>query len=251
MSVDSILKQAETLSSEDRAKLLERLGKAIHETLDYLPRPGQLLHAEFGVPGTQPVTLDQESRERVVDLVAPERESDVSEIVAELISLNFSREQVTVLYTPTGKRIVCPYPFDDEDRLFESRRLKVRVSGLFERDRDGEPLKCLRVDSIEPFDLSEFELALIQKGKVTLAIEPPLRLVPQQDEESRASVIFANEPSLRMHVYAKNRDELIEEAISYVFFLWEAYAKANPDSLDSKAKDLAKALNERITEKAN
>ncbi len=109
-------------------------------------------------------------------------------------------------------------------------------------------LKCLRVDSIEPFDLSEFELALIQKGKVTLAIEPPLRLVPQQDEESRATVIFASEPSLRMHVYAKSRDELIEESIGYLFFLWEAYAKANPDSLDSKAKDLAKALKTRITE---
>ena len=62
---------------------------------------------------------------------------------------------------------------------------------------------------------------------------------------------WVSKKRLQDHAYAQTREQLTDELAAQVFFLWDEYAQAEPDTLTEGAQALRDALLSRCREAAS
>jgi hypothetical protein len=103
---------------------------------------------------------------------------------------------------------------------------------------------------IEPVDLSPLSFPTLEQAGRCLCFDPPLHLTPYLDEDTQ-QLLVVSDPLLNIHAYAQTREQLTDELAAQVFFLWDEYAQAEPDTLTEGAQALRDALLSRCRETAS
>ncbi len=70
----------------------------------------------------------------------------------------------------------------------------------------------------------------VQYNGRALILHLPLTLTPHLDQES-GQLYVATDKRLGVHVFAQTREQLAEELVEQLLFLWEAYALEDPARL--------------------
>ncbi len=94
-------------------------------------------------------------------------------------------------------------------------------------------------------DLTPITLATLRIGAKTLAISPPLRLTPNLDDSQLLNVELEE---LGIDAHGFTRESLLIELSEQIGMLWQEYALAEDDSLDSVSLRRKQALLARIKE---
>lgn len=103
------------------------------------------------------------------------------------------------------------------------------------------------VSRIEPVDLTPFELSRFEWNGRTILADPPVEFHPKLDEETSQLYIVENE-ELDLNVFADTRQDLINEIVEHIFFVWDAYAKEAPEKMTKSAQELGVVYNTRFRE---
>ncbi|MGZ8927064.1 MAG: hypothetical protein ACXW03_01260 [Methylobacter sp.] len=209
--------------------------KVLRELLRYLPKPGSRWGLSFQPYGRPAINLENKAIRTVESWLIQAEETDaVMTVTGELIRIDFDRNLVTLRYPPTNRELECSYVQDIEDSIIESRRELIQVTGRFTLDTDGHLKSLTDVTRIEPVDLSALMFETVEHNGRRLALSPPLMLEPVLDEESKQLLVISDD-SLNIHVYAQTREQLVDDLVSELFFLWDEYAFEEPDNLTPHA----------------
>ncbi len=222
--------------------------KVLRELLRYLPKPGSRWGLSFQHQGQPEIALESKAIRTVESWLVQAEEADaVMTVTGEMIRIDFDKNLVTLRYPPTSRELECTYLQDIEDSIIESRRELIQVTGRFTLDTDGHPKSLTDVTRIEPVDLSSFTFESVEQNGRRLKLDPALMLEPSLDEES-AQLLVVSDESLNLNVYAQTREQLADDLVSELFFLWDEYATENPDNLTPKAQRLRESLLSRCKE---
>jgi hypothetical protein len=222
--------------------------KVLRELLRYLPKPGSRWGLSFQQSGQPAINLESKAIRTVESWLVQAEETDtIMTVTGELIRIDFDKNLVTLRYPPTNRELECSYVQDIEDSIIESRRELIQVTGRFTLDTDGHPKSLTDVTRIEPVDLSSFTFESVEQNGRRLNLDPELALEPVLDEESYQLLMVSDE-SLNIHVYAQTREQLADDLVSELFFLWDEYALEEPDNLTPKALQLRESLLNRCKE---
>ena len=82
-------------------------------------------------------------------------------------------------------------------------------------------------------------------GRV-LFFNPPLVLNPYWDENGE--LLIVTDDTFELHVYAQTREQLADDLVAELFFLWDEYAQESSENLTVKAQELKARLLERCRE---
>jgi hypothetical protein len=218
--------------------------RILREIAAMLPKMGGLSVSLQTAQTPTPATLTSRTARFISEQLAPRVPEDtVMTITGELLRIDFAARQVTILYPPTRREIVCTYLPEIEDSIIESRKEPIQVTGRFVLDEDGNPSKLMDVSRIEPIDLSP--LVVIELERPPLRMKEPLELVPTLDEESQQYFCVAD-AALGLEAFALTREHLFDEVQAQLAMLWQEYA-CEPDSeLDAGARALKAALLARM-----
>ncbi len=193
-------------------------------------------------PEPSEVMLTKESVKHIDDWLTQESPSEsVITITGELIKIDFDERKLYLRYPPSRQVIECIYSDEMEDTMIENRRQYVQVTGEFTVDADGNPIKLTDVTRIEPLDLSPIVLREVTYKKRMFLFTEPLQFAPQLDEEGKQLLVI-DKPDLGLNVFARTREELVEEISEQVAFLWDEFALAEEDSLTPEAQKLRNAI---------
>ncbi len=216
--------------------------KVLRETLRFLPKAGSSWGMRFQHSDFTPVTLDVHAVRSVESwLTRPEEQDAVMTVTGELIRIDFSKNIVTLRYPPNNRELECCYVQDIEDTIIESKRELIQVTGRFILDEQGHPKSLTDVTRIEPVDLSPMVFDCLELNGRILRFSSKLIVEPVLDEETYQLLVIEDE-SLGIHVYAQNRELLVDELTAELFFLWDEYALEDSDQLTAKAQVLKAAL---------
>jgi len=219
--------------------------KVLREVLRFLPKAGSTWGMRFQHSDLAAVTLDGHAIRSVESwLTLPEEQDAVMTVTGELIRIDFSKNTVTLRYPPNNRELECSYVQDIENTIIESKRELIQVTGRFTLDEYGHPKSLTDVTRIEPVDLSPMVFDYLELNGRVLHFISKLIVEPVLDEETSQLLVIEDE-SLGVHVYAQNRDLLIDDLTAELFFLWDEYALEDSDNLTAKAQQLKAALLER------
>ena len=115
---------------------------------------------------------------------------------------------------------------------------------------DTTELRIIGSETIEPLDLSPLTIDRVRNGSQTLRIVPSLKLMPHLDEESKQLLVVEDE-DIDLLAFAATREELEEEVLSHILFLWNEYANEDVDKLTPVAQKLRDRLRRRIQDAAH
>lgn len=189
---------------------------------------------EFGL-------LDTQSDEAIRSAIIPAAERATSQVVTGVLTnINFTDRVVTIIYPPTQRLMECVYDEAVEELLIENRRGLIQVTGQVVLDEEGVPKKIIDVNDIRELDLSMMVVDRIRFNHLDLRLKESLALVPTMDETSQ--FLCVTKDDLGIDVFARTREELVDELKQQIAMLWEEYARANDDDLDIEAIKLKKDL---------
>lgn len=195
-------------------------------------------------------TFDVETIPFVEDTLVPAEQREAARVVTgELKSIDFAERKVTIIYPPTSKELACIYEEAVEDLLYERRRDLIQVTGRVLLDEQGIPKQIIDVTDIRDLDLSALTLDTVRHAGLTLKLAPALTLEPGLDESKQLLCIEHLE--LGIDVYAPTRELLLAELHEQLAMLWNEYAQASDDDLDTAARQLKATLLARMTEPAH
>jgi len=224
------------------------LERALLTLRSFAPKRGEGWHASLGSPDGKAVSLNGNLTKRINQiLLPPPDESLLMTVTGELIEVNFIEYTLIIRYPPTGKEIKCSYQSELEVELFKSRRDLIQVTGEFVLDANGDPKTLTNVSRIDPLDLSEIIFDSIEQDGRILNAQKPLHFQPELDAESKQTMTVSHK-DLDLEVVAYDRDSLINEISSHLFFAWDNYAKSNDSELTIAARNLSKVLREYFSE---
>ncbi|MBK8908482.1 MAG: hypothetical protein IPM60_11425 [Rhodospirillales bacterium] len=104
----------------------------------------------------------RQSRSFVERLVrAPTKQVVRGSVVGEFKKIDFSRQEITIRHTQTGRDLSCLYEAYVEESLLEHPRDQLLVFGTVTRDEKGLPVSIENVDHIEPVDLESISVGAI------------------------------------------------------------------------------------------
>jgi hypothetical protein len=143
------------------------------------------------------------------------------------------------------------FPTEPESYNLEGREDAVELIGHVKNGvviLEGEPrlAEGTRV-RVEPIDLSPMIFDFIAWGGRRLEINPPLKLEPTMDDES-GQLYTLVDSNLGIDVFARTREQLVDELAEQVFFTWDAYANEAPEKLTSAARRLRETILGRMRE---
>lgn len=218
--------------------LLER---ALREILKFLPKEQEGVTLSFVTRSSpQPVVLSQRATRFIKERLSPATPEDMTTTVTgELQSIDFTARQLTIIYPPTRREIVCTYLPEIEDTILESRKEPIQVTGQFVLDSEGNPIKLTDVTRVEPVDLSS--LVITQLGKIGVKFRRPLELLPALDEESQ-QYLTVSDHYLNLYAFGLSREILFDEVELQLMMLWQEYACADLATLDKEAQQLKARL---------
>ena len=186
----------------------------------------------------------------VQDTLVPAAQREAARVViGELKNIDFIERKLTIIYPPTSKELDCLYDEALEDFLYELRRNLIQVTGRVLLDDQGSPKKIIDVSDIRDVDLSPLEISTVQHGTVNLRVAPALMFEPCLDDSKQ--LLCVGSPEFNITVYAPTRETLLVELHEHLAMLWQEYAQAQDDDLDSLALKLKQALLARMTEAAH
>lgn len=216
--------------------------KVLRETLRFLPKAGSSWGMRFQHGDCAAVTLDGHAIRSVESwLTRPEEQDAVMTVTGELIRIDFSKNIVTLRYPPNNRELECCYVQDIEDTIIESKRELIQVTGRFTLDEHGHPKSLTDVTRIEPVDLTPLVFDCLELNGRVLRFSSKLIVEPVLDEETSQLLVIEDE-TLGIHVYAQNREILVDELTAELFFLWDEYALEASDNLTAKAQALKTVL---------
>jgi len=219
--------------------------KVLREVLRFLPKAGSSWGMRFQHGDCAEVTLNSHAVRSVESwLIRPEEQDAVMTVTGELIRIDFSKNSVTLLYPPNKRELECSYIRDYEDAMIENKRELIQVTGRFTLDEHGHPKSLTDVTRIEPIDLSPMEFDYLELNGRVLRFSTKLIVEPFLDEET-SQLLVIEDDALGIHVYAQNREILVDELIAELFFLWDEYAQEDSEKLTTKAQLLKDALLEK------
>lgn len=219
-----------------RSSVLEHL---LRTTLEWLPTRDDLF-VRPAVGGRELPRLDAASRERAGVLLA-ERPSHSLWIKGEIIRAYLEEGEVRLRHPPSGRTFRLQVPDEVRGSLSLARGQWVEVFGTFRCDVHGEPVEIQDAATVRMPDLSPLAVTDFEVGGARLIIDPPLALPVTLDRDSH-QLFVVEERAVGLHAFAVLREDLLEEVVDQLAFLWRAYATAPPEAL---APD-AVALRERI-----
>lgn len=234
------------LAMQDRSTLTRLLPdsfktRALREFQRFLPKDqssARLYLYTRSAPAGQALTW--RSARFIDTLLIPDSTEDaLMTVTGELQRIDFAARQVTILYPPTRREIVCIYLPEIEENLLEARKEPIQVTGRFVLDKDGNPSQLMDVSRIEPLDLSPLVITDLEANG--LALRAPLEWTPTLDEDSQ-QYLCIEDPSLGLNVFALNREHLLAEVQEQLIMLWHEYACAPDDELDTEARVLKSRL---------
>jgi len=217
------------------------LHRALREIQKFLPKEHEGLRFSLRMrTSPEPAFLTWRTSRFISECLALKVSEDaVMTVTGELQRIDFAARQVTILYPPTRREIVCTYLPEIEDSILEARKEPIQVTGRFVLDEDGNPTKLMDVNRIEPIDLSPLVIADLETAAVALKV--PLELAPALDDESQ-QYLCVEDPLLGLNAFALNRDQLFEEIKEQLVMLWHEYACAADADLDDEARALKARL---------
>ncbi|MFZ4703567.1 MAG: hypothetical protein ACOYMG_26290 [Candidatus Methylumidiphilus sp.] len=181
---------------------------------------------------------------RQQDYPTPKASEDaIMTVTGELLRIDFSTRQVTLLYPPTRREIDCTYLPEVEDSIVETRKGFIQVTGRFVLDEEGNPNKLMDVTRVEPLDLSPIHIT--ELDRLPVRMNEALELTPVLDEESQ-QYLCVEDQSLGLNAFALNRAQLLDEIQQQLAMLWTEYACASDDALDDDARALKRRLLDRM-----
>ena len=218
--------------------------RALREFNGFLPKATGLRFGLQTLSSPAPVVLTWRTSRFIADRLAPRVSEDaVLTITGELLRIDFAARQVTILFPPTRREIVCTYLPEIEDSIIESRKEPIQVTGRFVLDEDSNPSKLMDVSRIEPVDFSP--LVVTELEKLLVRMKTPLELVPVLDEESQ-QYLCVSDSALGLDAFALTRDHLFDEVQEQLSMLWREYALAPDEELDDGARLLKARLHARM-----
>ena len=216
--------------------------KVLREILRFFPKVGSSWGMRFQHSEFEAVTLDGYAIRSVESWLTRAEEQDaVMTVTGELIRIDFSKNSVTLRYPPNNRELECSYVQDIEDTIIESKRELIQVTGHFTLDEQGHPKSLTDVTRIEPVDLSPMVFDSLELNGRVLRFSPNLIVEPVLDEETSQLLVIENE-TLGIHVYAQNREILVDDLTAELFFLWDEYALEVSEKLTDKAQALKAEL---------
>ncbi|NOV30049.1 hypothetical protein [Methylomonas sp. ZR1] len=228
------------LASQDQNQLKQLLPatiaqKALREIQKFLPKEHEGLRLGFqSRSSTTPAFLTSKTSRFIADYLAPKTSEDaVMTVTGELQRIDFAAHQLTILYPPTRREIVCTYLAEIEENIIESRKEPIQVTGRFVLDDTGNPIKLMDVTRVEPIDLSPVLINEVEA--VNVRFKQPLELSPSLDEDSQ-QYLCITEPNIGLQIFALNRELLFAEIQEQLAMLWQEYALAADQTLDVDAK---------------
>ena len=211
--------------------------RALREFQRFLPKDQSRMQLHLDTrTATDSPPLTWRSARFIDTLLTPTSAEDaVMTVTGELQRIDFAARQLTILYPPTRREIVCTYLPEIEDDLLEARKEPIQVTGRFVLDEEGNPGRLMDVSRIEPLDLSP--LAITDLETSGLVLREPLEWTPTLDEESQ-QYLCIEDRTLGLNVFALNREQLLAEVQEQLIMLWHEYACAPDDELDPEAREL-------------
>ena len=223
------------------------LGRVLVELQAMLPRPGDRWGIALRV-GADRVALDSKTYRAVRDYVSPDLAEDtVMTVTGDLVRVDIAGRRVVIRYRPTGREIPCFCEPSALESVLENWSEPIQVTGRFTLDRTGHPIRLNNVTRVEPIDLSPMTFERIEWAGRQLTIDPPLTLEPLMDEES-GQLYMLTEVGLGIDVFARTREEVIDELAEQLLFQWDVYALETPENLSPGARRLREVMRSRIRE---
>lgn len=220
--------------------------RALRETLSYLPKGGQRWTLELSDGRGTPIELNASARRNIEGWFTASSEA-LMVVTGQLVKIDFDQNKIDIRYPLTKKLIGFDYDVDAEDWLIQNRRGWVQAKGRFELDDLGNPTDVIEVMQFEPVDFSPLDFDRIELNGRVITIDPVLTLEPALDEESHQFLVVES-VDLNLNAYAQTRDDLVDEIISQLFFLWDEYARESPAKLTVAARKLQETLKSRMRE---
>ena len=208
-----------------------------------LPKPGANWKLGVSRPRSDEITLTGDCVGNISSLKERLRQQQAltQTITGSLQAMDFKAHKITILYPENNRELDCFYDEELEPELWETRRDLVQVTGTVVVDAEGLPTKIQDVETIEPVDLTEFELREVPTPKAILRLRTPIRLVPELTESKQYMVLRHAEYGI--DVVAPTREELLSELHEQVEFLWREFALEDESCLSPSAS----ALKSRLT----
>lgn len=225
--------------------------RVLKEIASFLPKPGERWGMAFQYKDGPEIQLGQKHARVVRQWLQTAATGDdaVMTITCELLGIEFDRNQVAVRYKPTSRRFEVPYDTDSEELLFDRRRDDIQVTGRFETDDEGHPVRLSGEARIEVLDLSPFVIDRVERDGRALVITPPLELEPELDDEIGQYLVVADQ-GLEIEASARTREALLDELEEQLFYLYDTFALGDVSTMTTKAAALTLRLAARLREEA-
>ena len=108
-------------------------------------------------------------------------------------------------------------------------------------DSAGVPIKLTDVIRIEPLDLSPIILSGVFHNKRRFRFKRIFKFGLELEEDCKQLLIVDN-AELGLNVFARTREQLIDEIGEQVAFLWDAYARCDDEKLTPEAQKLKQSV---------
>lgn len=165
-------------------------------------------------------------------------------VVGELKRIDFSKQELTIRHSETGRDLGCVYEAHVEENLLGHARDLLLVSGSVTRDAQGRPLSIEGVDHVEPVDLTPIPIESFVHGNHAIEPQEPLSATVTFDETEM--LYSAALPTLAVSVFAETREMLAAALEEDVAVLWQHYALAADEQLTKAAQALKRRMLENF-----
>jgi hypothetical protein len=206
------------------------------------PDSTETWHTEIRID-SHSMSLDQNTQVRIIDLESKliGGEKDATTVVVGVLEvIDFGNTEAVIRYPETGKRLRFRYDETVEVLLLKNVRKLVEVRADIQVDSDGQPTRIDNVSNIQEVDMTPIVLDRIPIDSGSLVLRNPLVLTLTESDPTH--LLRLEHPPLDIDVFARTRDELLEELNEQVVMLWIEYAKEDDRNLTASSRDLKQKL---------
>ena len=179
------------------------------------------------------------------------RAADQSQGVATgiLFEIDFEKRQFALYHPPTESRIICGYDEGGEDLLLDHPLDRIQVTGLIERDTDGNLVRVVSVEKVLEIDTSPYSIDRLDVDGKQLLTNKPISIEPIFDDGDQ--IFLVSLPELGIETFAETRAELEGVIEDELRMIWREYAEASDDTLADDALKLKRQLLATFVEAGN